>query len=72
VLEGRAAMGYDHCYDAGMFYLGLDEKYVEGWPERIGEDDLDEEDFLRASAFSGKWASFKTCRPRLALRAPTG
>jgi hypothetical protein len=28
-----------------MFYLGLDERYVEGWPERIGEDDPDEEDF---------------------------
>jgi hypothetical protein len=30
--EGRAAVGYDHGYDAGVFYLGLalDERYVEG------------------------------------------
>jgi hypothetical protein len=52
-LEGRAAIGYDHGYDAEVFYLGLalDEKYVEGFVEgcleRIGEDDPDEEHFLR-------------------------
>jgi hypothetical protein len=53
VFEGRAAMGYDHGYDAEVFYLGLalDQRYVEGFVEgcleRIGEDDPDEEDFLR-------------------------
>jgi hypothetical protein len=53
VFEGRAAIGYDHGYDAGVYYLGhaLDERYVEGFVEgcmeRIGEDDPDEEDFLR-------------------------
>jgi hypothetical protein len=53
VFEGRAAIGYDHGYDAEAFYLGLalDERYVEGFVEgcleRIGEDDPDEEDFLR-------------------------
>ena len=52
-MEGRAAMGYDHGYDAEVFYLGLalDEKYVEGFVEgcleRIGEDDPDEEEFLQ-------------------------
>jgi hypothetical protein len=47
-------MGYDHGYDAEeVFYLGLalDQRYVEGFVEgcleRIGEDDPDEEDFLR-------------------------
>ena len=46
-------MGYDHGYDAGVYYLGLalDERYVEGFVEgcmeRIGEDDPDEEEFLR-------------------------
>jgi hypothetical protein len=46
---GRAAIGYDHGYDAEVFYLGLalDEKYVEGFVEgcleRIGEDDPEEE-----------------------------
>ena len=36
MFEGRAAIGYDHGYDAGVFYLGLalDERYVEGCPER--------------------------------------
>ena len=53
MFEGRAAIGYDHGYDAEVFYLGLalDEGYVEGFVEgcleRIGEDDPDEEDFLR-------------------------
>jgi hypothetical protein len=49
-LEGRAAIGYDHGYDAEeVFYLKLtlDEKYVEGALERIGEDAPDEEAFLR-------------------------
>ena len=51
--EGRAAVGYDHGYDGEVFYLGLalDPAYVEGFVEgcleRIGEDDADEEDFLR-------------------------
>lgn len=50
---GRAAVGYDHGYDGEVFYLGLalDPAYVtgfvEGCLERIGEDDPDEEDFLR-------------------------
>jgi hypothetical protein len=50
---GRAAIGYDHGYDAEVFYLGLalDEKYVEGFVEgcleRIGEDDPDDEQFFR-------------------------
>ncbi len=50
MFEGRAAVGYDHGYDAEVFYLGLalDPKFVEGCPERIGEDDPDQEDFLRA------------------------
>jgi hypothetical protein len=45
MFEGRAAIGYDHGYDAEVFYLGLglDPKYVEGFVEgcleRIGEDD---------------------------------
>ena len=32
---GRAAIGYDHGYDAEVFYLRLplDERYVEGWVE---------------------------------------
>jgi hypothetical protein len=53
VFEGRAAIGYDHGYDAEVFYLGLalDERYVEGFVEgcleRIGEDDPDEAEFLR-------------------------
>jgi hypothetical protein len=51
--ERRAAIGYDHGYDAEIFYLGLalDEKYVEGFVEgcleRIGEDDADEEQLFR-------------------------
>jgi hypothetical protein len=33
VFKGRAAIGYDHGYDAEVFYLGLalDPKYVEGF-----------------------------------------
>ncbi len=50
---GRAAIGYDHGYDAEIFYLGLalDPAYVEGWVEgcleRIGEDDPGEEQVFR-------------------------
>jgi hypothetical protein len=54
VFEGRAAVGYDHGHDAEeVFYLGLAlaegyvEGFVEGCPERIGEDDPDEAGFLR-------------------------
>ncbi len=53
VLEGRAAIGYDHRYDAERFYLGLalDEKYVrgfvEGCLERIGEDNIEDEALFR-------------------------
>jgi hypothetical protein len=49
----RAAIGYDHGYDAQVFYLGLalDPHYVEGFVEgcleRIGEDDPDEEQIFR-------------------------
>ena len=51
--QDRAAIGYDHGYDSEVFYLGLalDPAYVEGFVEgcleRIGEDDPDEEEFLR-------------------------
>jgi hypothetical protein len=53
VLEGRAAIGYDHGYDAATFYKGLalDPKYIEGFVvgclERIGEDDPEDEAFFR-------------------------
>jgi hypothetical protein len=53
VVEARAAVGYDHGYDAEVFYLGLalDPAHVEGFVdrclERIGEDDPDGEYFLR-------------------------
>jgi len=53
VFEGRAAIGYDHGYDAPKFYLGLalDPNYIEGFVEgcleRIGEDDAEGEDLLR-------------------------
>ncbi len=53
MFKGRAAIGYDHGYDAQKFYLGLalDPHYVEGFVEgcleRIGEDDPDGEVFLR-------------------------
>ena len=46
---GRAAIGYDHGYDGEVFYLGLalDERYVEGCLERIGEDYPEEELLFR-------------------------
>jgi hypothetical protein len=50
---GRAAFGYDHGYDAEVFYLGLalDPHYVDGWVEgcleRIGEDHPEEELLFR-------------------------
>jgi hypothetical protein len=53
LFEGRAAIGYDHGYDAQKFYLGLalDPDYVEGFVEgcleRIGEEDPDEEQLFR-------------------------
>ncbi len=53
VFERRAAIGYDHGYDAQKYYLGLalDDKYIEGFVEgcleRIGEDDPDGEGLLR-------------------------
>ena len=53
MFEGRAAIGYEHGYDAQKFYLGLalDPKYVEGFVEgcleRIGEDDPDGEMVFR-------------------------
>ena len=52
VFEGRAAIGYDHGYDAQKFYLrlALASKYVQGFVEgcleRIGEDDTNGETFL--------------------------
>ncbi len=47
--RGPGRLGYDHGYDAEVFYLGLalDEMFVEGCLERIGTDDSDEEDFLQ-------------------------
>jgi hypothetical protein len=54
--RGREATGYNHGYDAEVFYLGLalDPAYikgfVEGCLERIGEDDPEGEDLLR-----GEW-----------------
>ena len=53
MFEGRAAIGYDHGYDAQKFYLRLAldpnyiEGYVEGCLERIGEDDSEEELLFR-------------------------
>jgi hypothetical protein len=53
VFEGRRAIGYDHGYDAQVFYLGLAldpvyiEGFVEGCLERIGEDNPEEEQFFR-------------------------
>jgi hypothetical protein len=53
VFEGRAAIGYDHGYNAQKFYLGLAldqnyiEDFVEGCLEWIGEDDAEGEDLLR-------------------------
>ncbi len=61
VFEGRWAAGYDHGYDAEVFYLGLalDPKYVDGFVEgcleRIGEDDPDGEALLR-----GLWEEGET------------
>ncbi len=58
--EGRAAMGYDHGYDAEVFYLGLalDEKYIQGFVEgcleKISEDDPEGEMFLRAEWEEGE------------------
>jgi hypothetical protein len=52
-LTGRSAIGYDHGYDAEIFYLGLalDPTYIEGWVEgcleRIGKDDPEEERLFR-------------------------
>jgi hypothetical protein len=52
-LSGRATFCYDHGYNAEVFYLGLalDPHYVDGWVEgyleRIGEDDPDEERHFR-------------------------
>jgi hypothetical protein len=53
VFESRAAIGYDHGYDAQKFYLGLalDPKYVagfvEGCLERMGEDVPEDEALFR-------------------------
>jgi hypothetical protein len=53
VFEDRAAIGYDHGYDAQKFYLGLalDPKYIEGFVggclERIGEGEPEDEDLFR-------------------------
>ena len=53
VFEGRAAIGYDHGYDAQKFYLGLalDPKYIEGFVEgcleRMGEDEPEDEALFR-------------------------
>ena len=54
MLEGRAAIGYDHGYDAEKFYLGLalDLKYIEGFVEgcleRIREDNPEDEALFRS------------------------
>jgi hypothetical protein len=53
MFEGRAAIGYDHGYDARLFYLGLalDPHYVEGFVQgcmdRIGEDSPEDGPTLR-------------------------
>lgn len=53
MFQGRAAIGYDHGYDAQKFYLelALDPKYIEGFVagclERIGEDESEDEDLFR-------------------------
>ena len=53
MFEGRAAVGYDHGYDAHKFYLGLalDPKYIEGFVEgcleRMGEDEPEDEALFR-------------------------
>ncbi len=48
MFEGRAAIGYDHGYDAQKFYLGLtlDLRYAEGYLNWICKDD-NGEDVLR-------------------------
>jgi hypothetical protein len=51
--EDSEAIGYDHGYDAEVFYLRLAvyekcvEGFVEGRLERIGEDDPEGETLLR-------------------------
>jgi hypothetical protein len=72
LLEGRAAIGYDHGYDGQLFYLGLAldpayiEGFVEGCLERIGEDNPEEEQLFRDlwedETQSGRWYS-KALRP---------
>ncbi len=53
MFEGRAAIRYNHGYDAQKSYLrlALDPKYVEGFVEgcleRIGEDDAEGELLFR-------------------------
>ncbi len=53
MFEGRAAIGYDHGYDAEVFYLGLAldpayiEGFVEGGLERTGEEEPDDEALFR-------------------------
>jgi hypothetical protein len=55
IVWGRAAIGYEHGYDGKVFYLelALDPAYVEGFVEgcleRNGEEDSDEEEFLRGT-----------------------
>ena len=50
---GRAAIGYDHRYDAEVFYLGLAldpayvECFVEGCLVRVGEDDPEDKALFR-------------------------
>ena len=64
MFEGRAAIGYDHGYDAEVFYLrfALDPAYVEGFVEgcleRFGEDAPDEESFLRSIREDGDERGF--------------
>lgn len=54
MFEDRAAIGYDQGYDAQKFYLRLAlhpkyvEGFVEGYLERIGEDDTKDEALLRS------------------------
>ena len=49
MFEGRAAISYDHGYDAQRFYpgLALDPKYVEGCLERMGEGEPEDEALFR-------------------------
>jgi hypothetical protein len=53
MFEGRGAVGYDHGYDAEVFYLGLalDPAYIEGCVEscleRIGENYPEDEAIFR-------------------------